>query len=394
MPKKRILILDAETRSTLASVRALANSNLEIAICSHSKWALAAASKYTDITFKIENPKNNPKEYCSSLIKLIASYKPQMLIPTTDESLNLCYSIKEELIKYCVFPFPEKNTYEKINNKFELLEIAKKHSINVPETMFIPEISKRNSKDIEAIKNFSYPAVLKPVSTTSIFQQIFIKPEIYYPITADEALLKLSEKNNNHINYLLQQRITGSGTGFFALCKKGEPYAIFAHKRVLEKPPSGGVSVLSESIPLEEAPIKESLSLLKELSWDGVAMLEYKRDLLGKPYLMEINPRFWGSLQLSINCGINFPFLLHKLFLGESLELQKEYSLNQRLRWEIGTFDHFFINLRKDVGETIKNIFQKNSLEFFIAGKVCQNEVFKLNDPFPFFYEILYSILG
>lgn len=390
--KNRILFVDADTRSTLAAIRSLSNENLEIAVCANSSWAIASASKFTDITFKIDDPVTNPQVFLESLKSLVKTYRPKLLIPTTDISLNLCYQIKEELIKYTIFPFPNKDAYQKINDKFELLNLAKEHSLNIPQTIFVPEISKRNPTDIEAIKNFSYPAVLKPVCSASIFHEIFIKPKIYYPNNADEALLKLGEQNNTSVNYLLQQRIVGKGTGLFVLCKDGSPYALFAHERILEKPPSGGVSVLCESISLEEVPLKESLALLKSLSWDGVAMLEFKKDLMNKPYLMEINPRFWGSLQLSINCGINFPKLLWELFTKNSFELKDKYPLNQRLRWEMGTFDHFFINLKSDVGGTFKGIFQHNSLELFVKGKICKNEIFEFKDPKPFFYEILNNI--
>lgn len=39
-------------------------------------------------------------------------------------------------------------------------------------------------------------------------------------------------------------------------------------------------------------------------------MVEWKVDLRdGRPKLMEINPRFWGSLELAVRSGVNFPSL-------------------------------------------------------------------------------------
>ncbi len=387
--KDRILILDAEARSSLAVVRALADLGLEIAVVSYSNWAIAAASKFVDITFKTSDPSLYPKEYLENLLTLLKTYRPKLLIPTTDISLNLCYQAKDEISKYTIFPFPDKKSYETINNKSDLLDLAQKEGINIPQTILIPESSQRSANDTEAIRNFSYPAVLKPVSSANIFREIFIKPKIYYPYNAEEALLFLNEASNNSVNYLLQQKITGSGCGLFALCKKGEPFALFAHQRVLEKPPSGGVSVLSESIFLKETPLKESLTLLKSLSWDGVAMLEFKKDLIGKNYLMEINPRFWGSLQLAVNSGMNFPQLLYKLFCKEEFELKNTYKLNQRLRWELGTLDHLFIKLKSAPTETLKEIFTENSLEFFAGGKTCKNEILRFDDFKPFLAELM-----
>ena len=47
--------------------------------------------------------------------------------------------------------------------------------------------------------------------------------------------------------------------------------------------------------------------ILDALKWHGVAMVEFKKEILtNKLYLMEINPKFWGSHDLAISSGINF----------------------------------------------------------------------------------------
>ncbi len=62
------------------------------------------------------------------------------------------------------------------------------------------------------------------------------------------------------------------------------------------------------------------LSLLKSLNWIGVAMAEFKVDPRdGIPKLMEVNPRFWGSLHLAIVSGVDFPYLILKMAEGRNL---------------------------------------------------------------------------
>ena len=108
---------------------------------------------------------------------------------------------------------------------------------------------------------------------------------------------------------LLQERIEGPGVGVFVCCDRGEPVALFAHRRLREKPPSGGVSVLCESAAARsDRRATSATRLLQALDWRGVAMVEFKRDLRdGSLRLMEINGRFWGSLQLAIDAGVEFP---------------------------------------------------------------------------------------
>ena len=66
-----------------------------------------------------------------------------------------------------------------------------------------------------------------------------------------------------------------------------------------------------ESIALDPELLARSRALLDRFEWNGVAMIEYKIDeATGTPYLMEINGRFWGSLQLAVDAGVDFPALL------------------------------------------------------------------------------------
>jgi len=92
---------------------------------------------------------------------------------------------------------------------------------------------------------------------------------------------------------------------------------------VHEWPPEGGFSSLCESVgaPEHAALMEKSIALLRELEWEGVAMVEYRYDpATGDAALMEVNGRFWGSLPLAYHAGANFPYLLYRLFgLGEAI---------------------------------------------------------------------------
>jgi predicted ATP-grasp superfamily ATP-dependent carboligase len=88
--------------------------------------------------------------------------------------------------------------------------------------------------------------------------------------------------------------------------------------------------------------LDQAARLLKKLEWYGVAMVEFKvdpRDGIAK--LLEINPRFWGSLALAIYSGIDFPYLLYCLATGRQVPAMLEYEDGKRCRWLIGDALHF-----------------------------------------------------
>ena len=77
-------------------------------------------------------------------------------------------------------------------------------------------------------------------------------------------------------------------------------------------------------------------------------MVEYKLDSsTGKPYLMEVNGRFWGSLQLAIDAGVDFPRLLIAAALGEEVPSQLSYKIGVRSRWWWGQVDHLLNRIRR-----------------------------------------------
>src|SRR5438034_1096161 len=148
---------------------------------------------------------------------------------------------------------------------------------------------------------------------------------------------------------LLQRLVSGDGEGFFALRWRGRTVAMFAHRRLREKPPTGGVSVYRESIPLEQRLVGPGLRLLEALDWSGVAMIECKRDLAtGREMVMEVNGRFWGSLQLAIDAGIDFPALLVRCAAGETVPQTGDYRVGVRSRWFWGDVDPLYLRLRHD----------------------------------------------
>jgi predicted ATP-grasp superfamily ATP-dependent carboligase len=182
---------------------------------------------------------------------------------------------------------------------------------------------------------------------------------------------------------LVQRFVPGQGAGIFALYGESGPLAWFAHKRIREKPPSGGVSVLSESADVDSRMKDMAARLLSASHWMGVAMIEYRVTPDGTPYLMEVNGRFWGSLQLAIDSGVDFPWLLHRLVSGAATEGPANYRRGRRLRWLLGDVDNLILQLRS--GETGRGG-KARAAARFLASFVdlsCRQEVFRWSDPVP-----------
>jgi predicted ATP-grasp superfamily ATP-dependent carboligase len=192
---------------------------------------------------------------------------------------------------------------------------------------------------------------------------------------------------------LLQQRIVGPGLGIFLLVWDGDTVATFSHRRLREKPPSGGVSVYRESVVADPTLVARSKALLDHFDWRGVAMIEYKIDeVTGTPYLMEINGRFWGSLQLAIDAGVDFPNLLISTAVDGTRAPDTRYRAGVRSRWWWGDVDQLLTRLRhSDAALALPPDASPRGraiLEFMrLWWPGDRNEVLRLDDPAPFVRE-------
>jgi predicted ATP-grasp superfamily ATP-dependent carboligase len=154
------------------------------------------------------------------------------------------------------------------------------------------------------------------------------------------------------------------------------------------------VSVYRESIPLDKDLVQKSFALLKALGWNGVAMVEFKIDARdGLPKLMEVNARFWGSLQLAVDAGVNFPLLLYRLACGEDAPPQFDYKVGVKSRWLLGDLDQLFIRLTRSGGlNGLSERFGSRlgaCIEFLkFYERDLHYEVFRLDDSRPGWFEL------
>ena len=248
--------------------------------------------------------------------------------------------------------------------------MAEKTGIPVPKTWYINDISKLNG-----LKNrLPYPVVIKPKHSAGAVG-------VFYPKDSEELMKQYLLVHRRFPYPLIQERIPSHGAGYgasFLMDEAGHVKASFVHKRLREYPVTGGASTLRESVRHDDI-LDMAHTLLKTLDWFGVAMVEFKMDPRdGTPKLMEINPRFWGSLSLAVTAGVNFPYLLYRLAMGEDIEPIKDYKIGVKCRWLLpGDLLHFLSR-----GKTKS---AKNSTDSFFKfwDKNLFYDIISIKDPLP-----------
>lgn len=385
-----ILVTDGTERAALAIVRSLGRAGYRVHVCADRKWALAGCSRYASASHRLPAALTDPAGFAEGVISLTHGIEADLVIPVTEASLRALLPERGSLAP-AELPFPSAETFCRVSDKETLREVAERLGIRTPRQVSIPAAEALSG---ESGRLPSFPLVLKPtrsvVPTGDGGQQ---KVGVSYAADPRELAARLAAYPSQAFPLQLQERIVGPGLGVFLLRWEGKILAAFSHRRIREKPPSGGVSVYRESVPVDPELLAASTRLLESFDWQGVAMVEFKRDTgSGQTYLMEVNGRFWGSLQLAIDAGVDFPRLLVEAALGGDPDPVHGYRTGIRSRWWWGDVDHLLARLR---GSTASLSLPDGSsgraralLDFAHLWRPGDRyEVFRLSDPGPFVSE-------
>jgi predicted ATP-grasp superfamily ATP-dependent carboligase/CelD/BcsL family acetyltransferase involved in cellulose biosynthesis len=336
----RIFVTDGENRAALAVTRSLGRAGHEVLVGEKHSPSLAHVSRYCARRVVYPDPVTASDAFVESLARVVRAERIDVLIPVADITTFLVTRHRDRFPASCAVPFADADVLARAANKVEIVQTAMRLGVPVPRTVIVCDPGRIPEHDL------GYPVVIKPRQSRVQTPTGWVSSGVSYAVDSAQLARDLAVRPRHEFPLMLQERIVGPGMGVFACYEKGRPVALFSHRRLRERPPWGGVSVLSESAPLCPKARDYATRLLDELGWHGVAMVEFKRDLRdGEPKVMEINGRFWGSLQLAIDAGVDFPGLLVQSAVSGRFEPQAPYRLGVRSRWLWGDLDSLLLSL-------------------------------------------------
>lgn len=364
---EKILVTDAQMRSSLAVIRSLGKKGLDITAGEDTRFATGFFSKYCQNHIVYPSPQKEPKAFVKYMLKVVKNNSYRSIFPVTDHPLMPLAEYKTDFSKHTILPFPDYETLIKGRDKGQTLRIAMENDISCPKTYFID-----NLEDLETIKNkLEYPVLLKPRKSSGSRGLVLCTSQ-------NELIEKYKRIYAKYGAPLIQDYIPEGGDeiGVYTLFNfDSKPRAVVVQRRIRSYPISGGPSTLRETIKSPEL-VKIAFKLLKSMEWQGVAMVEFKVDPRdGVPKLMEVNPRFWGSLQLSILAGVDFPYLLYKLVIEGDVNSSLEYKEGVKCRWV----------LPGDVLWFLSSPNKKKNLPEFLKFRNMNYDILSWDDPGPTF---------
>ncbi|MDI1353195.1 MAG: ATP-grasp domain-containing protein [bacterium] len=239
-------------------------------------------------------PAGDAPEYLATLLAICLQNKIQLLIPTVDaELVPIAKEEQEFTSKGIILALSSLTTLELCRDKYKLMNFCQ-------DTGFTPQYSLLTTQS--SLDAYHFPCFAKPRLGSGSQGAIVIQSK--------EELNALPKDSS----YLIQELLSGEEYSVDVyIHSKG--FALAAVPRLRMKIDSG-IAVASQT-KINPQLAQMALKIIQKVGIKYVANIQFKANAAGEFKLLEINPRFPGTLPLTAAAGIDIPKLLIKDINGE-----------------------------------------------------------------------------
>ena len=314
--RPRVLVAGDDYYASLAAVRGLRKGGYEPWFATYSSNTFAARSRATAGTFQLPRPSDaGDHAYVEALAEAARRCSADVVLPGNELAIKAVAGREHLFPAGTVVATNPRETVDRATDKTLLAELAAEAGIAVP--TLDPD-------------NASFPAVVKPAmtaTTESTGTEVSKEAEIVH--THEQLRAALGDGRNR----LVQPYIEGQLVAVAGVAWHGELVctAHQAARRIYPRPL--GVSAYAETLARDPELDAKLASILRRLGWSGIFEFQLIRSA-GAAYVIDLNPRPYGSLALAIGAGLNLPSIWVDLLLGREPRLGR-YRAGVRYRAEV-----------------------------------------------------------
>jgi predicted ATP-grasp superfamily ATP-dependent carboligase len=383
---KSVLITDPDNRIALSVLRSLTRKNIEVVLAAEDGLTLPFFSRYCKESVLCPSAGQDQNGFMTTICQIVKRKSFATIFPSSDVSLITISKHRKRIAPYVRLALPSHESVAKVFDKSQTLKGAQEYGIPTPQSFSAGSVTEL--KDLAT--RISYPAVVKPKWSwiwTKGKSASHTRP--FYVNSPSELVSTYLSVNQRFPEPMIQEYVPGHNISVAGLVDHGVPRVACCIKVYRAMPVTGGNSVLRESISLEPFPTRCSFSLLKALQWHGVAEVEFRIDSRDNlPKLTEVNGRFWASMDVAIESGVDFPYLLYRLALGDRIGPIFNYRTGVKYRWLVGDIENLVSTFKGE--QRLVNVLHSSrlsTLRSFIKPyeRGIHYDCLSADDPLPFF---------
>ncbi len=366
MPK--VLVTSGNTRVSYSICCSLAKHGYDVYIGDRQSFTMAGMSRYCKGRMKYPSPFTEQESFIHSLIQFMKEKDIDVLVPVLEESFTCMkyeHILKEHNISFLLPHYKDALT---LHNKNTLTSLASELNIDIPPSMEMVDIVQKN----ELLANLSTPLIIKPKQGGGGWGMKRFERH--------EELLNIINQIDKPENYIVQSIVSGQLIGTAAIYYQGTHIASDSYTLTTVYPLRVGQSTtrLTEMHPKA---LDFTKRLLNHLNWNGLCEIDFIYDKeKDKSYIIDANPRFWGSLKHNIAAGVDYPYYYAQLAKNITTFPIQEAKENTRSRWLGGDILRILAECKES-----KNPFRSLRKNVFSSIRYEANDDFNFKDPIPFF---------
>jgi len=327
------LITYGWNRIAYNALRSLTNVGADVVVGDMSARNMSFGSRRKPATFRYESFYENPARFVDQVCEAIVAHRPKVYLPMHEETFIVARHIDRFRDLGVEVPITHFDNLKRVHKKNTLNMVAEAAGVPVPR-----HVHPTSLDDLpavwDALAERAGAVVIKMLNTNSAKGVSYAHSKADF--VRDYKDLVQAQDLTPDLYPVVQEYVAGVGVGVSQLYNHGVLKASFTHQRLREKTHTGGTSTarISARNPQLEA---FSTQLLTHLKWHGVVMTEYKfNPETGQGWLIDVNPRFWGSLALAIRSGVDFPLLAYRMARDGDVDPVLDYKEGVVVRWLLG----------------------------------------------------------
>jgi carbamoyl-phosphate synthase large subunit len=274
-----------------------------------------------DKTYQIPYPSAGTDSLFARLKHISGIEKIDVIIPNFDAELFNFILLSDNLLKIGIHTFlPGREEFE-ARDKVNLFKFCNKHSLPTPADEIIYQV-----RDIAtAVEKFGFPLVVKG----KFYDAVICNSSDQ----AEKAFYKIQAKWG--LPVIIQEFISGTEVNVAALGDgRGNAISIVPMRKlyITDKGKAWAGITIDDDVLTDLA-----TRFIQATKWRGGCELEIMLKSDGKPYIMEVNPRFPAWIYLTAAAGQNQPAAIVRLALGEKVEPFAGYEVGKvfiRYSWD------------------------------------------------------------
>ncbi len=341
-----VLIPESMRRNVLAAVRSLGRSGHRVTLAlprpstDSRRTALSrlaerlSRSRYVSDILSVGSPMEDIDRYVDDVVRLLQAKRFDAVLPFSHVTCGALSYGKARVERYAGVPTGDLDHFMVLHNKLSTVRLAESLGVPVPET-HCPQ----DAAELERLAtHLTYPVVIKARIGCGV------RRGIRYARNRDELLSGYAEVTaypsyaflDDFSRPLIQEYVPGRIHDVASMCCNGRLVGALTQLRAITYPLSGGVGAVNVTT-WEPEMLKYAKRLLETAGWHGPALAEFKLDPRDNTYkLLEVNPKFWGTTDLSIKAGIDFPRMACEIARDGDTAPSFDYKVGLTYRWATG----------------------------------------------------------